>query len=236
MNRNFRRLSPLYSLTISICLMALIHSSGFAQQTPQSTSTIPQDALSPLLQDPLNTQPGKPKPPLQAIVGVQASLTIIPGQIVLKKYRGLKIKVTNDTDRPIVFNGDDAVATAGGAHYKTASLVQMEEINRLPHTFEQKLSSNLKATVTATATVGAVQTAEGIKSQFAPILSRYEGDEKRRELEDSRFGKRVVYPGENSEGVLYFQTSDSLQGAVLQLPTSSLYDNNDKAAVSRRVN
>jgi len=219
----------------SIYIIAFTHPLSFAQQLPQTFSTMPQDALSPLLQDPLNTQVGKTKQPLQAIVGVQASLTIIQGQVVLKKFRGLKIKVTNDTDRPIVFDGDNAVAIAGGANYNTATLVQLEEINRLPHTFGQKLSSDLKATTTATVTVGAVQTAEGIKSQFGPILPRYEGDEKRRELEDTRFGKRVVYPGEDSEGVLYFPTNDSLQGAVLQLPASSLYDNNDKAAVSRRV-
>jgi hypothetical protein len=196
---------------------------------------MPQDTLSPLLQDSLNTQVGKTKQPLQAIVGVQATLTIMPGQVQLKKFRGLKIRVTNDTDRPIVFDGDNAVATAGGASYNTATLVQLEELNRLPHTFAQKLSSDLKATTTATVTVGAVQTAEGIKSQFGPILPRYEGDERRRELEDSRFGKRVVYPGENSEGVVYFQTDASLQGAVLQLPTASLYDNNDKAEVSQRI-
>jgi hypothetical protein len=235
MNRHLRLPSTLYALTMSICLTALTTPLGLAQQLPQTSSTMPQDALSPLLQDPLNTQPGKTKQPLQAIVGIQASLTIMPGQVVLKKFRGLKIKVTNDTDRPIIFDGDNAVATAGGANYNTAPLVQLEEINRLPHTFGQKLSSDLKATTTATVTVGAMQTAEGIKSQMGPILPRYEGDEKRRELEDTRFGKRVVYPGETSEGILYFPTNDSLQGAVLQLPTSSLYDNNDKAAVSRRV-
>ncbi|MDR3613614.1 MAG: hypothetical protein P4L53_08605 [Candidatus Obscuribacterales bacterium] len=235
MNRLLPQPSTLCALTVAACQAVLITPLSFAQQLPQTSSTMPQDALSPLLQDSLNTQVGKPKQPLQAIVGMPSTLTIVPGQIVLKKFRGIKIKVTNDTDRPIVFDGDNAIATASGVSYNSASLVQLEEINRLPHTFGQKLSSDLKATTTATVTVGAVQAAEGFKSQAGPILPRYEGDEKRRELEDTRFGKRVVYPGEVSEGVLYFQTNASMQGAVLQLPASSLYDHNDKAAVSRRV-
>ena len=225
----------IYVFTIFLAIASTLHDEAISQQTAPTSTTMPQDILNPLLQDRLNTQPAKTKVPLEAVVGVQASLTIMPGQVKLKKFHGLKVRVTNNTDRPIVVDGDDATAIIGGANYKTASLIQLEQINRLPHTFEQKLSSDLKSTTTATLTVGAVQTAEGIKRQAGPILPRYEGDEKRREVEDTRFGKRVVYPGEDSEGIIYFLTGDNLQGATIQLPTSSLYDNNDKASLSKRV-
>ena len=194
-------------------------------------TTMPSDALSPLLQDSLKTQSKKTEQPLQAIIQMQANLQILSGDIVLKKFRGLKIRVTNNTDRPLIFDGDSATATIQGATKNCASLVQMEEINRLPHTFGQKLSSDLKATTTAAVTVGAVQTAEGFKKQFGPILPRYERDERRREVEDGRFGQRVIYPGDFSEGIVYFLTNESLQGSSIKVPATSLYDNKDKAAL-----
>lgn len=221
----------------AILLTAIVISGGAAnaQQAATTSATMPQDVLNPLLQDRLNTQPNKPQQALQAVMEVKTSLTIVPAQIQVKKFRGLKIRVSNDTDRPLVFDGDAASAAANGITYQPVSLVQLEEINRLPHTFSQKLSSDIKATTTATVTVGAVQTAEGFKSQFGPILSRYEGDEKRRELEDTRFGKRVIYPGENSEGILYFPINADLHGATLKIPTASLYDENDRATVSQKI-
>jgi hypothetical protein len=93
----------------------------------------------------------------------------------------------------------------------------------------------LKASATAAVFVGAVQTAETLKKQYGPINKRYEWDEERRENEESRFGKRLLYPGDSTDGNIYFRAGTELSGNTLTMPVKSFYDGADQASISKTI-
>ena len=178
----------------------------------------------------LNTQGGEPTPktPLATIAPQQIAVSIEPAQVALNDLRGIQIIVKNNTDRPVVINGDMASITLGGQCLKAASLGRVDVATCPPVTPKEQRRRFIEAAVT----VGAIPTIEDQKIQNGPILARYGCDESRRINEISQFNRRVLWPGDSTGGVLYFQTSQSLKGATIQLPINTLFVNTDGALLT----
>jgi hypothetical protein len=148
--------------------------------------------------------------------------------------RGLLVQVKNHTDRPLIFDGNGAVANVNGAKLTAAPLIVLENIAAPIPTFQQKLKAAAVDTVVQGGSIGAEVTAEDMIRQEGPILGRYGKDETRRGDEISRFGKRIVWPGDSTQGVVYFETSASIAHATVELPVNSLYDKSDTALIRNK--
>jgi hypothetical protein len=183
----------------------------------------------------------KPAPAgaLSAIVGREIEIRVTRGTAPSKKMKAIHVSVQNKSDQPLVFEGGsstlESMAKPGYAQsvIRCISQDRLDSLKRPPTTFKGKLVSDTKATLTAAASVGAVQTAEGILNEHGPILKRYEWDEERRENEESRFGKRLLYPGDLSAGEIYFPFDTSFEGMILKMPVKSFYDGSAQASVTK---
>lgn len=153
-------------------------------------------------------------------------------------FRGLlalKVSVKNNTDRPLNFEGDETTLSLGELKLKAAAMQEIE--NRImepdnPHGYKMR---SLENAATAAVTIGAVQTVEGQLKLVGPIANRYGWDNLRRSDLQARFAKRVLWPGDSSEGTIYFKTNKSLAGASIQMPVSSFYDKTDKTTAISTV-
>ena len=157
-------------------------------------------------------------------------------------YQGLLISVTNNADRPVLFDGDAAVAeSAAGplACVPLTKLAQLSVLGEQSNSFSKRFVTDLKATTAAAVTVGWAQTLPDQKRFSGPVLGpgggRYSLDEQRREDQLRRFGKRVLWPGDASTGVIYFDSPKALTGATIDLPVSSYYDQDDRSTVTLHI-
>jgi hypothetical protein len=173
------------------------------------------------------------KAPLSSIISDNAEMRIDNNEVILGAMRGLAVEVVNNTDRPLIFWGDKAIATMGGNHLHCAPLIALEEMTNPVLTLKEKVIDDIKATTIAGGSIGGIPTLNDINRQAGPILGRYGGDEDRREDEISRFGKRVVWPGDTTKGVVYFVTKQPLTGSSIDMPVSALYDSTDQSSVSK---
>jgi hypothetical protein len=178
--------------------------------------------------------------PLSQIVSGNDQVTgkIERQDVTRGKYQGLLISVTNNADRPVLFDGDAAVAALASGPLACVPLAKLAELSVLPEqssNFGKKFATDLKATTEAALTVGWAQTIRDQKRAAGPIVGpnggRYGLDEQRREDELRRFGKRVLWPGDASSGVIYFDSSTTLSGSTIDLPVSSYYDKDDRSTV-----
>ncbi len=80
------------------------------------------------------------------------------------------------------------------------------------------------AAVVAGVTIGAYPTVRDIVNQKGPILNRYGADEKRRENVAARFGKRILWPGDISEGIVFVKENQKIQGASVEMPVGTFPD------------
>ena len=178
----------------------------------------------------LNTQGGEPTPktPLATIAPEKLAVSIEPAQVALNNLRGIQIVVKNNTDRPVVINGDMASVMCGGQKMQAVSLAQID-VSTCPMVTPKE---QRKRFAEAALSVGWIPTIEDQKIQNGPILARYGCDESRRINEISHFGRRVLWPGDSTGGVLYFLTDQSLKGLTIQLPVNTLFVNTDGALLT----
>jgi hypothetical protein len=177
-------------------------------------------------------KPSVPQPaPLKAFVGQSLTLTIERSDISLEKLQGVMVSVINETNRPLVLDGDNAQAIASAATYKCASLVTVQR-SVLPDRSGKAMAKGFFTKVVPTAlTVGLVPTIEDIQLQKKPIRLRYGPDELRRMAEDSRFGARILWPHQKTNGVVYFDSAENLAGAKIAIPVQTLFDASDKTTL-----
>ena len=113
-------------------------------------------------------------------------------------------------------------------------MIALEEMTNPVLTLKEKVIDDIKATTIAGGSIGGIPTLNDINRQAGPILGRYGGDEDRREGENLALpGKRVVWPGDTTKGVVYFVTKQPLTGASIDMPVSALYDSTDQSSVSK---
>jgi hypothetical protein len=184
-----------------------------------------------LLVTPSTSTPEVPKP-LKDLIGTALKLHIDRSDILFDKLRGIMITVTNETNRPLVIDGEKAVAIVGGKDYSCAPVSAIQQAIVPLHRISQNFEVLLTKVLPAAATVGAAPTVRDIKESKRPILQRYGPDELRRKIEYSRFGRRILWTNQKIQGILYFQTNDDLTGAKVTIPATTLFDNKDTSMLT----
>jgi hypothetical protein len=258
--RFFARLLPVAATTLALSLTVL------AGTCPaQTAEKLPLRGLSgntslgvfpqPQLDKGLLVTPGIH--PVQESAPLADILNQVPGKIegqdsARGKYQGWKITVANNSDRPLLFDGDAAVSLSmpGAAPTPCVSMERLAELSVLPEqspSFKKRLVTDVKATAVAAVTVGWAQTIHDQKQGSGPIVAanggRYGLDEQRREDQLRRFGKRVLWPGDSTEGVIYFappadtgnrRTSTAAGEAPMKIsiPVASYYDKADRGVIN----
>lgn len=178
-----------------------------------------------------NRKPPKPPEPLTAVIS-NVEMTTGSQEIIFGKYHGLQVNVSNGTDRPLLFDGDSATLRLSGSTIKTITIRQTDlTVCPIPTAKDEVI-----AVARAAITVGAAPAIRDHKLQAGPILQRYGCDEKRREDEETRFGKRILWPGDSCSGIVFFQTDRSLRGGIIELPVQSLADMQDQTALKENSN
>lgn len=169
--------------------------------------------------------------PLKAYIGNSVTMQINRYDIDFDRMNGILVTVVNDTDRPLVVNGEKAVASNGGKTHTAAPVSAIQDIIVPPKKAQQILEDFLKDVVPAAATIGAYPTIKDLKTMKKPVLERYGADELRRRVEASRFGRRVLWPRSKTTGVLYFDTEDDLDKSTVEIPVSTLFDMTDAGSL-----
>lgn len=165
----------------------------FAQ--PQKTSADTD------LNDPLND--GNAKRDLQMTASLKMEELAACASIVNGTHL-LKISVTNNGKRALLLDGD-SVSFPEGADQR--SLPRNEVIKKpARQTFpEDAIESSFSI---SSAGLGPVITDE-INKAKNPGPAFYGKDEQRRDIDEARFGKRLLFPGEVSSGTMYLSKSVS---------------------------
>jgi hypothetical protein len=184
-----------------------------------------------LLVTPSNSTQQPPKP-LKDLIGAALKMHIDRSDIIFDKLRGIMITVTNETNRPLVIDGEKAVANVGGKDYSCVPVSTIQRAIVPAHRSSQAFEELLTKALPAAVTVGAAPTVRDIKESRKPVLDRYGPDELRRKIEYSRFGRRILWTNQKIQGIVYFQTSDNLTGAKLSIPTTTLFDKQDTAILT----
>ena len=166
--------------------------------------------------------------PLKAFVGQSLTLNVEASDVSLDDLQGMMVHVVNETNRPLLLDGDNAQAVAESGSYKCASLVTVQK-SVLPNKNGKALALGVfTKVVPAAVTVGVVPTVKDIKRIKQPIRLRYGPDELRRLAEASRFGQRILWPHQKTAGIVYFDSAVPLSGAKIEIPVQTLFDATDK--------
>lgn len=168
--------------------------------------------------------------PLKDIMG-NVELTVEPQEMIIKSKHGFRIRVKNNSDRAIVFDGEHANANIGGKVISCMDVVDFDEMFDKPETFASSWRIGATSTLTDGLTIGTWQTVgDMLKTQN--FFKRYGKDEQRREHSEERFNQRVLWPGDTSAGIILFPSNESLRGATISLPVSSFFNPKDQAVVT----
>lgn len=229
------------SLFIAAVLSSSLSLAAFCQENKQESTPLLRPAIdtnkpvesvqTPLIKDSdstaTNTPLGKdkvPAPPsldqLRAMVKFTAvSEPVVRGEAGLV---GIKVQVQNNTDSTLMFDGDKAVLHLTGKNIPATQSVEYKK--SMGKAFIQETN----AAVVAGVTIGAYPTVRDMVNQKGPILNRYGSDEKRRENVADRFGKRILWPGDISEGIVFINIKSSeekqIAGAQVEMPVGTFPD------------
>jgi hypothetical protein len=153
--------------------------------------------------------------PLQVVVGA-VDLSVGKTPVEVGPYLGVKIHVTNNTNSPLLLDGDRAALEKGGSTLTAVTNFNLEGAADPP----EPTKTLVKNAVLAAVTVGANLAIADQKIENGPVLGRFGGDERRRESSAERFGKRIIWTGDSTEGVIFFPTTDveALNGGNIKLP------------------
>jgi hypothetical protein len=178
----------------------------------------------------------QPTQPLKSFVGSTLTLRIERSDIRFDRLGGVVVSVSNETDRPLIINGEKAQVSLGGKTLDAVPIGTLQTIVIPPYKADKVFEDILTKIVPAAATIGVYPTSKDIILQSKPVLQRYGKDELRRRVESSRFGRRVLWPRTKTRGVLYFDTHDSLTGVQVQIPCTTLFDLTDAATLTSSSN
>lgn len=154
-----------------------------------------------------------------------------------KGLTALRLHVVNNTERPLSFNGNEAVLALDKMQMKAAPMAivsaHIQEYDN-PHGYRQRAALTA---VTAAMTIGAWQAVSDDKLLHGPVSERYGFDNANRNQRLLRFGERVLWPGDSSDGLVYFENSKSapIARASLQLPVADFYKPSDRILVPAGV-
>lgn len=157
-----------------------------------------------------------PPPPTNEQLKEVIRFTSTPAPISRKPdLVGIKVQVQNNSDTPLLFDGDKAVLHTAGQNIPAIASVEKK------FSMKQAFGKETSAAVVAGVTIGAYPTIRDLKNQKGPILKRYGEDEQRRENLSERFGKRILWPGDISEGVIFVREGEKIDGAWVEMPVGT---------------
>lgn len=175
---------------------------------------------------PLKQQPGvtqilgprlQPTEPLKGSI-VKEGLTATAGQLVGPMPSGRKLNVTvivlkvkNNTTAPMTVDANSAIIYSGNTPIQ--ALPENVVVQRTHPFFTGGQKVELAAITVATLGLATVIAGERMTNKTSPS-ARYGVYETMRRVEDLRFGKRLVLPGEESKGLVFFDQSVAAQGNV----------------------
>jgi hypothetical protein len=208
------------SFVLFFALFALFTANNaiYCQETANEDNVNPNIESQDLL--PSQSAPTAKEAPSLSDIADKITVAVEGSSVTIDHLLGLAIVVTNQSASPVLVNADLAEVTFSQGKTGSVDLPSFEKAELPPTGFKAQLKRDLRDTVTAAVTVGAVQTIQGFKTQRAPILKRYGVDEERRQNEIIRFGKRLLWPGDTSHGVIYFKTTTPMSGGLLEMPIS----------------
>jgi len=195
---------------------------------PNSEAVMNQDML---LVKPSNAAKQPPEP-LKVYINMGLKLQVDQRDIIFDKLRGVMITVTNQTNRPLVIDGTKAMALVGNKNYIAVPVAILQKALLPPGGFGHAVKSIGTKIIPAAITVGAVPAIKDMKTNNEPILARYGPDEARRQVESSRFGRRILWPRQKTQGILYFQTEEALGTAKINISATTLFDPQDTCTLS----
>ncbi len=170
--------------------------------------------------------------PLKSVADSAIKIWAGPNDIVVKGKHGLRIKVTNNSDRPVLFDGEKASAKTLVTEYKCVDIDTFDELNMVPPTFRSTLSADAGSAVAPKLPVATKSGKLSLLDSNKSVLPSLDKDMQRKQSEQERFGQRILWPGDSSEGIILFPAEESLVGAVVSLPICSFFDSADQASVS----
>jgi len=185
-----------------------------------------------LLVSPLSKGTAAPPAPLSTFIGESLILKVEDKDIVLDHLQGVMISIVNDTSRPLVMDGDNAKATSDEKTYDCVSLIALQKSVMPRHDAKIMTAEVFTKLIPAAVSVGFVPTIKDAKQIHKPVRLRYGPDERRRLVEASRFGKRILWPHQKTEGVVYFQEMKNLAGSRIEMPVHTLFDAPDSTVLS----
>ncbi len=194
---------------------------------PGSDAIMTQDML---LVNP-NTN-GKQPLPITGYIGMTLKMNVDSNIIKFKHLRGLAVTVTNDTNRPLVIDADEAVAKSGNKAYKCAPLTAVQLAVNPANNLGRVATDMVTKVAPAAASVGAVPTISDFYKYTKPPLTRYGKDQERRVVESSRFGKRILWPHEKTQGIIYFDSKAVLDKVAIEIPVATLFDKKDSGVLT----
>jgi hypothetical protein len=132
----------------------------------------------------------------------------------------VKIKVQNFTQNPIIIDGERAQAQKSGAAIR--SLSEDDAMHSSGGQFTGKQKAALAATFIGTLGFMEPILQDHYTTSKTDFPVSYGLNETRRRLEDRRLSRRIVLPGEDTEGVIYFPgdkfSFDSIKIPLLTYP------------------
>ncbi len=206
-------------------------------ETRPETAPGAESVMTPslLLVSPLQKGTPAATEPLKAFIGQSLILKVEDSNIIIGRMDGIMISVVNDTSRPLVLDGDNARVITGGQTYACAPLIALQKSVLPKHGAKTTAADVFTKLIPAAISVGWVPTIKDIKQIRKPIRERYGPDERRRLMEASRFGKRILWPHQQTKGVVYFQDVETLAGSKLEMSVHTLFDVPDCTIISGNI-
>ena len=155
-----------------------------------------------------------PPPPSMDTIKEKVPVTIAKDSVERGPYVGLTVHLKNGTDAPLVFDGNRARVNASGKQLEVASDEALEKV-AAPG---PSVWRDTKITVADAVTVGAVSAIRDYRIERGPILARYGTDQMRREVTLERFGARILWPGEETDGIVYVADDAKPDAVTVELP------------------
>lgn len=172
--------------------------------------------------------------PLKDIASKTIQVLVEQEDVVVRGKHGVRIHVVNKSDRAVIFNGDDAIATLNGVEHPSSIMSEFDDLSGSQPTFINDLDASDPGRPEAISIRG-IQSYNDLLKKPKPTLDRFNRDDyQRKEADQTRFGQRILWPGDSSSGTIIFQSSEALGNSRLKIPICSFFDAADRAEASNK--
>lgn len=144
----------------------------------------------------------------------------------LKGLTAIELELSNASDKALLIDGTEALLVTGSTKRKCASLRDIEIRIPAEDNTRHKYIKDLTDSVASFGSIGSIPAVHDQIINGKPVPQRYGLDQARRDKEVSRLEKRVLLPGEQATGFIYFAGKFPESGASIELNVQDA--NNEK--------